>query len=109
MKTLLPNEAPIPESLAEAASVLRNVLRQRNRLGEVDKAAFLNGWAGLCYIAPGLHPDEFENPEGGWPVGWKPLAAEAFARHDRGELADNELYPSGVALAALGIYPESEQ
>lgn len=105
MRKLILNEAPVSESLAEAASALRTVLRRRGQLGQVDAATFLNGWAGLCYLAPGLHPDEFQNPEGGWPVGWKPLAAEAFERHARGELADGELYAYGANLAAMGIDP----
>jgi hypothetical protein len=100
------DEAPVPESTTEAAAALRTVLKQRRHLPELETGTFLEGWASLSYLAPGLHPDDYENPQGGWPAGWKPLAAEAFRRSARAELADGELYPARAALAGLGIHPD---
>ena len=62
---------------------------------------FREGWSSLFFIAPGLHPDESGHEEGGWPVGWRCLGAEAFRRAETGELSDEELYPSQAAHVAL--------
>ena len=42
---------------------------------------------------PGLHPDGYDEPDSGWPRALKKFAAEAWARSESGELADDELYP----------------
>lgn len=99
--TISPNSPPIPESLTEAGKALLQLLRQRRVLFEVDPQTFLKGWSSLFFIAPGLHPDESDHDEGGWPVGWRCLGAEAFRRARTGELADDELYPSASIQRAL--------
>jgi len=47
----------------------------------------------MAYIAPGLNPDEAADEDGGWPITWKPVAAEAFRRHQLNQLTGEELYP----------------
>jgi len=48
-----------------------------------------------------LHPDEYRNPEGGWPRRLKPLAREAFRRWKIGEFTDAQLYPWSEALKGI--------
>jgi hypothetical protein len=44
-----------------------------------------------------------QNPEGGWPEGWRCLAEEAFRRCALGELLDGEMYPYPSVQRALGM------
>ena len=48
-----------------------------------------------------LHPDGFEDADSGWPRVLKRFAAEAWRRADAGELAGEELYPSGAQWSGL--------
>jgi hypothetical protein len=96
-------DAPMPDSLCDAANALRRLLGKRKMLSNVDQEEFLAGWGAIAFIAPGLHPDEADNPEGGWPQGWKCIAMEAFRRSERGELDDGELYPYRCAQKAIGL------
>ena len=101
---MISNESiPLPESLAEAGTALLQLLKQRKNLAKADAQTFLQGWSSLFFIAPGLHPDESGHDEGGWPVGWRCLGAEAFRRAEAGELSDNQLYPYQSAQAALRL------
>jgi hypothetical protein len=60
-------------------------------LRECSKETFLRAWWALCWLNPGLHPDDFEE----WQdAGWKQFAAEAFRRFEAGEINDSELYPA---------------
>lgn len=95
--------APVPSSLQEAANALRLLLGKRSMLSHVPTSEFVAGWGAIAYIVPGLHPDEADNDESGWPVGWRCLADEAFRRSDIGELADGELYPYACAQKAMGL------
>jgi hypothetical protein len=94
---------PVPESKLEAAACLRKVLRRRNSLPDVGREEFLMAWSSVSYLMPGLHPDESGHDDGGWPVGWRCLAAEAFRRSEAGQLRDSELYPYESARYSLGI------
>jgi hypothetical protein len=91
----------VPSSLQEAANALRLLLAKRSMLPQVPTSEFVAGWGAIAYIAPGLHPDEADNEEGGWPVGWRCIASEAFRRCENGELSDNELYPYECSMAGL--------
>ena len=91
----------VPASFEDAVNRLRRILKNRRRLENLALDMFLSGWGALFYIAPGLHPDEWDNPEGGWPEGWRCLAAEAFRRHEACTIADGELYPSACSHQAL--------
>ena len=70
-------------------------------LKSLDKDAFLKGWQAIAFLWPGLHPDEADNPDGGWPDELKPLAAEAFRRSNAGELKDDEIYCYKEAMKGL--------
>lgn len=52
-------------------------------------------------LYPGLHPDAYDDPDSGWPRGLKKFAAEAWARFEAGELADDELYPAEAAWCGI--------
>ncbi|KKR03550.1 MAG: hypothetical protein UT30_C0026G0010 [Candidatus Uhrbacteria bacterium GW2011_GWF2_39_13] len=81
-------------------AILKEVLKNGN-FKKLDKKTFLNAWKALAFIYVGLHPDEHENPEGGWPKRLKPLAVEVFRRRENGEFTDNELYPSQEVLKGI--------
>lgn len=68
----------------------------------MPKKDFITAWCSIAYIYPGLHPDEYEDAESGWPRVLKRFAEEAWRRADAGELSKNELYPSDAQWA--GIY-----
>lgn len=94
---------PVPENLKEAAACLRLVLRKRKALPEIEHEEFISAWSSVAFLMPGLHPDESGQDDGGWPVGWRCIAAEAFRRSEAGELNDSELYPYESSLHSLGI------
>lgn len=93
----------IPETYAEAAIFIREVLCERSRITAISQTQFCRGWASMCFMAPGLHPDGFEESDSGWPVGWRPVAAEAFRRSEAGLLLDCELYPAAASHAGLAF------
>jgi len=60
-------------------------------LRETSDTRFLQAWWALCWLRPGLHPDDHEE----WPhASWRAFAAEAFRRAAAGSLRDHELYPA---------------
>lgn len=63
--------------------------------------SFLPLWNVVAYLWPGLHPDSFDEAGGGWPRALVPIAAEAWARYEAGQLSADELYPSDAAWAGL--------
>jgi hypothetical protein len=77
MKNNLQN---LPTSAQDASSKLRTVLKNRHRLTELSTSDFLAGYQAIFFLAPGLHPDESDHNEGGWPLGWMSIAKEAFRR-----------------------------
>ena len=73
----------------------KQILQEALKHGDqksLGKEAFLDAWKAVAFLNPGLHPDEFENPDDGWPEELKPLAEEAFRRFEIGEFSDGELY-----------------
>jgi hypothetical protein len=50
---------------------------------------------------PDPHPDRYADAGSGWPRVLKRFAAEAWRRADKGELADNELYPCDAQWSGL--------
>ncbi len=62
-------------------------------LKSVDHSTFMKGWKSVAFLYPGIHPDEFDNPDGGWPDELKPIAEEAFRRFEAGTFSDEEMYP----------------
>jgi len=61
---------------------------------------FLSAWWALCWLNPGLHPDDHE----GWESQiWREIAREAFKRADNGEISDHELYPAEAVHNRISI------
>jgi len=89
----LHKRAPAPESSQEAHASLRSILDHSDRIDELNDEEFIRGWVAMAYIAPGLNPDEASTDEGGWPLSWRPIAAEAFLRFADKRLTNKELYP----------------
>jgi hypothetical protein len=60
-------------------------------LRETSTTTFLEAWWALCWLHPGLHPDDHEE----WPrASWREFATEALRRAEAGAIRDNELYPA---------------
>ena len=58
-------------------------------------------WSSISYLYPGLHPDNYDEPDSGWPRVLKKFAAEAWARFETDELHDEELYPCEAQWCAI--------
>jgi hypothetical protein len=89
----------IPESATDAGAQIRLALGQP--LAQLPKLDFIRAWSSVAYLFPGLHPDEFEVSEPGWPRVLRRFAAEAWRRACSGELDDDELYPSDAQWSGL--------
>ena len=60
-------------------------------LREASDTTFLKAWWALCWLHPGLHPDDHED----WPrASWREFASEAFRRAEAVRIRDHELYPA---------------
>ena len=90
----------IPNSVECATREFEGTLDQP--LEALSKVEFVRAWCALSYLNPGLHPDDFDEPDSGWPDNLKRYATEAWRREEAGELADEEVYPSDATWA--GIY-----
>lgn len=90
----------IPCSLRSAAAEFRGALSAN--LSAMSNEDFIRAWAALAYLFPGLHPDEYDNMDGGWPRALARFAAEAWSRVEDGEISDGELYQSDAQWC--GIY-----
>ena len=90
-----------PTNPAEAKSRLDVLLQQKEPLRTVPRSEFSAGWAALAYLHSGLHPDEVDNSDGGWPADLKQIGVEAWRRYEAGEFADEELYPSDAQWAGI--------
>jgi hypothetical protein len=80
--------------------ILNNALKCKN-LKKLNKKTFLNTWKAIFFLSPGIHPDEYQNPNGGWPEELKPLAKEAFRRFEKGEFSEGNIYPYREAMKGL--------
>ncbi len=88
----------IPGSSQEAHARLRHLLDQSAPIKELSHDEFMSGWIAIFHIAPALDPDEAMSEDGGWPVGWAPIATEAFRRFEMKKLTKEELYPHFTGL-----------
>ena len=66
-----------------------------------SRKAEIQAWSSISYLYPGLHPDGYDDPDSGWPRALKKFAAEAWARFEADELADEELYPCEAAWCGI--------
>ena len=80
--------------------ILKEALKHGNQKS-LEKEAFLDAWKVIAFLYPGLHPDEADNPDGGWPEELKPFAEEAFRRFEIGKFTDYELYPWQEAMKGI--------
>lgn len=80
----------VPNSLRSAGRELR--LSLAHPLEQLSREQFVRAWSAVAYLFPGLHPDGYEDTEGGWPRVLNHFVAEAWRRADANELADEELY-----------------
>ena len=90
---VLQDQSPIPKSAQEAHARLHRILHEGSPIQELSHSEFMCGWVAMAYIAPALDPDEAGMEDGGWPVAWSPVAAEAFRRFKIKMLTKEELYP----------------
>lgn len=81
----------IPRSAKDAGAQLRRVLARQ--LENLPKSNFVGAWSPIACFSPGLHPDDLEDTESGWPRVLRSCAAEAWLRSDIGALDDDDLYP----------------
>ena len=89
----------VPDSLRSAGREIRLALAEP--LEKLPKPNFVRAWCSLAYLFPGLHPDGFEDAESAWPRVLQRFAAEAWRSAEVGELAAEELYPSGSQWSGL--------
>ncbi len=89
----------VPCSKYDAGLVLR--ISFSEPVEELSRDAFINVWHAIAYLYPGLHPDDYDEPDSGWPRALKRFAAEAWRRAEAGELADSELYPCETAWCSI--------
>ena len=89
----------IPNSIESAIRELESTFDKP--LEVLSKVEFIRAWCALSYLNTGLHPDDFDEPDSGWPESFKRYAAEARRREEAGELADEEMYPSDATWAGL--------
>jgi hypothetical protein len=85
----------VPETVVEARELIDAV--KAERLPDLSHARFVSTWNAVAYLHPELHPDGVDE----WPADLKPFAVEAWRRVERGELSDDELYPSDAQWCGL--------
>lgn len=85
----------VPETAEEAREMIGAV--PAAELSDLPHARFISVWHAAAYLYPELHPDGGQD----WPENLKPFVVEAWRRAERGELPDNELYPSDAQWCGL--------
>ncbi|MBX3743218.1 MAG: hypothetical protein KF712_19695 [Akkermansiaceae bacterium] len=88
----------IPNSREEAH--LRLEVAMTLGINDASTEVFLGAWWALCWLNPGLHPDDYENWE--FQV-WREIAVEAFKRAENGGIRDRMLYPAEAVHHRLSI------
>ena len=100
----------IPSSKSQASDWLRPMF---SNVSSLDPETFLKGWSAVCYLHPGLHPDDCPksvpsgrivqprsglayDAESGWPVALCAACAEAFSRFRSGQMTEDQMYPTDV-------------
>jgi hypothetical protein len=91
----------IPDSQKHAQSVLETYTTLFPKPKYAPLEPLLKVWHCIAYLHPSLHPDEVENPDGGWPDELIPFSIEIWKRFKNGEIKDEALYPSDAQWAGL--------
>lgn len=71
-------------------------------LQDLNNEDLIKAWFAISYAFPGLHPDDFDSPDGSWPENLQSLAQEVWIRAESGLLTDVYLYPADAQWS--GIY-----
>ena len=88
-----------PESVERAEIICRDV--DEYELGKLSTTDFMRVWCSVVYLNPGLHTDNFHDPEYNCVTYVHSVLAEAWRRSDAGELTEEELYPASIIHARL--------
>lgn len=89
----------VPETVEEAHAILASV--GVAELSTLSRERFLAVWNSVAYLHPGLHPDHFDEPDGGWSGELMPFAVEAWRRAANGVISSDEVYPSDAQWCGL--------
>lgn len=87
--------------MQHAQSVLNTNITLNPQAQFSSLETLLKIWNCIAYLPPGLHPDEVDSPDGGWPTEYLPYAHEIWNRHERGEINDDTLYAADAQWAGL--------
>ena len=93
------NRLYIPRSSKDADEQMRQC--DGTPLEKLDGESFVRAWFSISYLNPGLHPDDFDSEDGGWPHDLRKFAAEAWRRFENGLITEEIMYPSDAAHAGL--------
>lgn len=93
------NKLYVPDSARSAGRHLRHAFAEP--LEQLPRTNFVQAWCSIAYLFPALHPDSFNEADGGWPRALKPFATEAWRRAETGELVDEELYSGDSQWSGL--------
>ncbi len=88
-----------PASVLEAEHALLNA--DYDRLAELDHSGFIRIWCSVVYLNPGLHTDNYHDPDYSCDAVVRSVLAEVWRRADAGEMSDDEMYPAEVIRRRL--------
>lgn len=91
--------AYVPCTKNDAGLIVRLSLNES--VHDFSREEFINVWHSIAYLHPGLHPDDYDDPDSGWPRALERFAAEAWRRFEAGELTEAELYPVDAAWSSV--------
>lgn len=94
-----------PESEAKAEGILFNA--ELCALSSMKLNDFMRIWCSVVYLNPGLHTDNFHDPDYECEPFVRYVLEEVWRRADSGEIQDDELYPSEVIHARLSALRNS--
>lgn len=89
----------VPETTAEAIAELESAARVP--LASLSRDEFLRAWNSIAYLHAGLHPDHYDDPEGGWTDDLRAFAVEAWRRVESGDISQDEVYPSDAQWCGI--------
>lgn len=89
----------IPASVEAAENTIAAI--DAAKLAALPKSEFIRIWCSVLYLNPGLHTDNFFDPDYTCEPIIRSILAEVWRRADAGEMGDSELYPYEVIQARL--------
>lgn len=88
-----------PDSVKVAEAICAGT--DSRKLPNLSKQDFLRVWCSVVYLNPGLHTDNYHDPDYQCAPDIRDVLGEVWRRADAGMLTDEELYPSAVIHARL--------